>query len=102
MDDYAHLNPAFVKFDVEGFEYQALQGRRYSVAKAETCFELHTDKLSKYETSVEKVLNMIGLDRYRLWIQWNDSEEPKEYDNKALSQSVFICSVFQFRNENPG
>jgi FkbM family methyltransferase len=103
LDDYAHLNAAFVKFDVEGFEYQALQGAQNILSQTpKLVVELHTDKLSKYGASVEKVLNTIGLDRYRLWIQWNDSEEPEEYDNTvAITERVHLF-CFPIRDENLG
>ena len=103
LDDYAHLNPAFVKFDVEGFEYQALQGAQSILSqRPKLVVELHTDKLSKYGASVEKVLNTIGLDRYRLWIQWNDREEPEEYDNKASITERVHLFCLPVRDENLG
>ena len=103
LDDYAHLHPAFVKFDVEGFEYQALQGAQSILSqRPKLVVELHTDKLSKYGASVEKVLNAIGLDRYKLWIQWNDNEEPREYDNKATITERVHLFCLPVPDENPG
>jgi len=103
LDDYAHLNPAFVKLDVEGFEYQALQGaQRILSQRPKLAVELHTNKLSKYGTSVEKVLNTIGLDRYRLWIQWNGREEPEEYDNNVSITDRVHLFCLPVRDENLG
>lgn len=103
LDDYAHLNPAFVKVDVEGFEYQVLQGAQSILSqRPKLAVELHTDKLSKYGASVEEVLNTIGLDRYRLWIQWNDREESEEYDNKvSITERVHLFCL-PVRDENLG
>ena len=83
LDAYAHLKPTFVKVDVEGFEYQVLQGAQNILSeRPKLVVELHTDKLSKYRASLEDVLKAIGLDRYKLWIQWNEGEAPLEYDKK--------------------
>jgi FkbM family methyltransferase len=84
LDNYAHLNPAFVKVDVEGFEYQVLQGARHVLSRRpKLAIEIHGDKLAKYGASFEQILDVIGLDRYKLWIQWHDDQEPEEYDNKT-------------------
>jgi FkbM family methyltransferase len=92
LDDYAHLNPAFVKVDVEGFEHQVLQGAQRVLSKRpKLAVEIHGNKLSKYGASLEDILNAIGLDRYNLWIQWKDSEEPKQYDTKEpITQRVHL------------
>jgi len=92
LDDYAHLNPAFIKVDVEGFEYQVLQGAERLLSKRpRLAIEIHGNKLSKYGASQEDILNAIGLDRYNLWIQWKDSEKPEKYDKKEpITQRVHL------------
>jgi hypothetical protein len=98
------LNPAFVKVDVEGFEYQALQGAQSVLSqRPKLAVELHTDKLSKYGASLEEVLSTIGLDRYRLWIQWNEREEElEEYDDKvSITERVHLFCL-PVRDENLG
>jgi FkbM family methyltransferase len=83
LDDYQHMNPNFLKIDVEGFEQQVLKGAQTILRKRpKLAIELHTEMLSRYGTSVNDILNSIGIDDYNLWIQWDDMEEPEEYNNK--------------------
>jgi FkbM family methyltransferase len=81
LDDYANLKPAFIKVDVEGFEYEVLRGARSILSKRpKLAVEIHGDKLAKYGTSLDAILDAIGRDRYTFWVQWDDREEPRPYD----------------------
>ena len=81
LDEYAHFEPTFLKIDVEGFEVQVLQGAKKILSKRpKFAIEIHTDMLSRYGTSVEDLLKLIGVENYKLWIQWEDDEQPEEYD----------------------
>src|SRR5438093_3975431 len=66
LDDYAHLKPALIKIDVEGFEYQVLQGaERILSQRPRLALEIHGDKLAKYGASVEDILEAIGVNGYK-------------------------------------
>jgi hypothetical protein len=97
LDDYAHLKPAFIKVDVEGFEYQVLQGaERILSQRPRLALEIHGDKLAKYGASVEDILGAIAVNGYNLWIQWKDTERPEEYDGRrAIAGRVHLFCVPQ-------
>ena len=46
--------------------------------------EIHPDALKKrYNSSVEDLFNLIDVEKYKLWVQWQGGDEPKVYDGKA-------------------
>lgn len=81
LDDYAHLNPTFLKIDVEGFEMHVLQGAKKILARRpKLALELHTELLPRYGASLEAILSLIGVENYRVWVQWKDDQQPQEFD----------------------
>ena len=94
LDDYASLKPAFVKIDVEGFEYQVLQGARQVLSRRpKLAVEIHGDKLTKYGSSLPDILDAIGLDGYDAWIQWKDSDEPVRYGGEPVAGRVHMFFI---------
>lgn len=86
LDKYAELKPSFLKIDVEGYEVEVLKGaKRILATKPKLAMEIHTGSLRGYGTSVEELLDLIPLQEYRVWIQWGDGEEPREY---AMDQPI--------------
>jgi FkbM family methyltransferase len=84
LDEYEYLNPTFLKIDVEGFELQVLQGAKRMLSKRpKFAIEIHTEQLSKYGASVEDLFRLIGVENYKLWIQWEDGKQPEEYDMRT-------------------
>ena len=84
LDEYQDLKPTFIKIDVEGFEQQVLQGAMKILAsKPKLAIELHTEVLELYGASVEKIIDLIGIDRYNFWVQLDDREYPVAYDTKS-------------------
>ena len=85
LDKYVHLNPAFLKIDVEGFEIEVLKGAQNILKKKPTLMvEIHPNALKKrYNASVEDLFNLIDIEKYKLWVQWQGGDEPKVYDGKA-------------------
>lgn len=83
LDEYEHLNPTFLKIDVEGFELQVLQGAKRILSKRpKLAIEIHTEALSRYGASVEDIFRLIGVENYKFWIQWEDDKQPEEYDGR--------------------
>ncbi|MFC1680201.1 FkbM family methyltransferase [Pseudomonadota bacterium] len=95
LDDYEHLNPTFLKIDVEGFEMQVLQGAEKILSThPKLAIEIHTEQLSKYGASVQDLFRLIDVESYKLWIQWEDGQEPREYDMKTpIEKRVHLFGV---------
>ena len=84
LDTYEYLNPTFLKIDVEGFEMQVLQGAQKILStRPKFAIEIHTDALSMYGASVQDLFRLLGVENYKLWIQWEDGQEPEEYDMRT-------------------
>lgn len=80
LDEYEHLNPTFLKIDVEGFELQVLQGAKRILSKRpKLAIEIHTEQLFHFGSSIEDLFRLIGVEDYNLWIQWQDGKYPEEY-----------------------
>ena len=95
LDDFAHLNPGFLKIDVEGFELQVLKGAEKILReRPRIAIEIHTEMLSRYKTSVNEILKILNLDHYEVWIQWDDRKEPEEYDfEKPITKRVHLFCI---------
>lgn len=95
LDEYEHLNPTFIKIDVEGFEHQVLQGSKKILSNnPKLSIEIHPKMLSSYGNTVKDVLELINSDIYKLWIQWNDCEEPEQYDkNVPITKRVHLFCI---------
>ena len=84
LDQYEHLKPSLLKIDVEGFEVEVLRGATNILAKMpKLAIEIHTKSLGRYNSSVEDIFNLINSADYVLYVQWEDGEEPLEYDGKS-------------------
>lgn len=82
IDAYAHLKPTVLKIDVEGFEVEALKGAAKVMRSVpKLAIEVHDpDQIRRYGSSVDDLLRLIGPERYRFWIQRDESKAPVEYD----------------------
>ncbi len=84
LDEYEHLKPDFVKIDVEGFEMQVLQGAAKILSRRpRLAIELHTESLSAYGATVQDIFRLIDIEKYKVWVQWEDGQQPVEYDMKT-------------------
>lgn len=95
LDEYEHLNPTLLKIDVEGFEMQVLQGAKKILSTCpKLAIEVHTTALSKYGASVQDLFRLIDVENYKLWIQWEDGQQPKEYDMRApIEERVHLFGI---------
>jgi FkbM family methyltransferase len=84
LDEYEHLNPTFLKIDVEGFEVQVLQGAKNILSKCPKLeIEVHAELLSRYGTNVDDLFRLIDVKKYKMWVQWKDDQQPEEYDMRT-------------------
>ena len=95
LDEYEHLHPTLLKIDVEGFEMQVLQGAKDILSKRpKLAIELHTESLSQYGASVQEIFRLIDIEKYKVWIQWEDGQQPEEYNRRTpINKRVHLFCV---------
>ena len=60
---------------------QVLQGAKNILSKRpKLAIEVHTELLPQYGASLEGILSLIGVENYRVWIQWKDDQQPEKFD----------------------
>ena len=98
LDDYAKaqsIMPTFLKIDVEGYEGEVLKGASEILkTRPKLEIEIHTEILSRYNTSVKEIFELIESESYQMWVQWNDDEEPQPFEWQADRQ--IDCRVHLF------
>ena len=98
LDNYARTSstmPTFLKIDVEGYETEVLKGTTEilkTLPKLE--IEIHTEILSRYNTSVKEIFDLIDIESYQTWVQWDDSEKPQKFDlQQEIDRRVHLFAV---------
>lgn len=72
--------PSLLKIDVEGFEYQLLEGCKAILSHRPCIFlEVHPLTLPRYGNTYEDLWNFINPNVYDIFIQSDDLEEPSPY-----------------------
>jgi len=94
LDEYSGLNPNFLRIDVEGFEVEVLKGAKNILAtRPKLAIEIHTRTLKHFDSSVDDLFNLIDVEQYELWVQWQDGNEPRVFD---LKEPIKIGRVHLF------
>lgn len=98
LDDYVKTQsilPTFLKIDVEGYESEVLKGATEilkTLPKLE--IEIHTEILSRYNTSVKEIFELIDIQSYQTWVQWSDEEEPQPFDwQQKIDRRVHLFAI---------
>ncbi len=98
LDDYVKTQsilPTFLKIDVEGYESEVLKGATEilkTLPKLE--IEIHTEILSRYNTSVEEIFELIDIESYQTWVQWSDEEKPQPFDwQQKIDRRVHLFAI---------
>ncbi|MEP0546130.1 MAG: FkbM family methyltransferase [Rhodothermales bacterium] len=91
LDDYLHLKPTLLKIDVEGFEATLLKGAQQVLAtKPKISLEIHTSSLSRYGTSAEEILELVGWESYEWWRQFPGEDEVLPWDREPVDRTIHI------------
>lgn len=98
LDDYVATQstlPTFLKIDVEGYESEVLKGATEvlkTLPKLE--IEIHTEILSRYNTSVKEIFELINIESYQTWVQWGDEEEPQPFNLQSeIDRRVHLFAI---------
>ena len=95
LDSLEDVTPDVIKIDVEGFEIEVLIGaKRILKNKPKLAIEIHVEQLIKYNYSVSEIFDLINIDNYDFWIQWEDNEYPVPYKfEKPINKRVHIFGL---------
>ncbi|MEQ8753394.1 MAG: FkbM family methyltransferase [Coleofasciculus sp. G1-WW12-02] len=98
LDSYVqqhNIMPTVLKIDVEGYETEVLKGAKNILKSAPKLeIEIHTEVLSRQNTSVQEILKLIDVSRYQCWIQWDEFEAPIEFDPKQeIPKRVHLFAI---------
>ncbi|MEQ9371194.1 MAG: FkbM family methyltransferase [Coleofasciculus chthonoplastes F3-SA18-01] len=98
LDSYAehkNIKPTLLKIDVEGYETEVLKGAKKileTTPKLE--IEIHTEILSRQNTSVQEIMELIDISRYHCWIQWDEFEAPVDFEpHKEINKRVHLFAI---------
>lgn len=97
LDNYAHLNPSFLKIDIEGAEINALQGATALLARRPNIhIEVHTSYFQHFGKDADDLLDLLPWDGYTTYIQYpGRAFEPYRREYK-LEQH---CALFMLNHE---
>jgi FkbM family methyltransferase len=92
LDEYQYLNPTLLKIDVEGFELDVLKGAvEILKTRPKLEIEIHAELLGEYGASIEEIYKIIGIENYKVWVQWADDQIPVEFDvNMPISHRAHL------------
>lgn len=91
LDGFADRRPSLLKIDVEGYEAEVLKGAREVLAtRPRVVLELHAPLLPGFGTSVDEVLDLLGIERYRTWIQTDAGRDPEPWDGAPIVSRAIL------------
>lgn len=95
LDKYSYLNPSILKIDVEGFEVEVLKGAKNILkTKPKLAIEIHTPVLKKYNSSIEDLFDLIDIEMYTVWVQWQEYEDPGIYNFiDTISDRIHLFAI---------
>ena len=94
LDEFQHLKPDVIKIDVEGYEGDVLKGAsKILSSKPKLAIELHTELLSRYQTSVSEIFSLIDAEQYNVWIQWRSNEKAVLYNGETIEKRVHLFCI---------
>lgn len=94
LDAYADIRPTLVKIDVEGFEAEVLKGAQQVLAHAPKLhIELHPNPMRRFGASVADVLDLIGAERYELWLHIKGEDEVVPFANQAFETEAHLFAL---------
>lgn len=98
LDDYCatqSILPTFLKIDVEGYESEVLKGATKILKTLPRLeIEIHTEILSRYDTSVKEIFELIDIEAYQTWVQWHDDEDPQPFDlQQIIDRRVHLFAI---------
>lgn len=97
LDRYAHLNPDFLKIDIEGAEIDALAGAKKVLSRRPNiCLEVHTHFFSQYQHRVEDLFDVLPMDDYICYI--DHPERPVEVYQRQFPITE-QCHLFLMKDE---
>ncbi len=80
-----NIAPTFIKIDVEGYEYQILDGAKSIIKTTPAIFvEVHTLTLPRYGRRFEDLWGLVDQNLYDIFIQSDDFAEPVKYARDAV------------------
>jgi FkbM family methyltransferase len=85
LADKLKIAPTLLKIDVEGYEYEILEGSRSILATTLAVFvEVHMLTLPRYGRKFEDLWKFIDPYKYDVFVQDEDFNEPEPYVTKAV------------------
>jgi FkbM family methyltransferase len=88
LADELMISPTFIKIDVEGYEYQILEGCKSILSAMPSVFlEVHTLTLPRYGRVFQDLWELIDHKLYDIFIQADDLEEPVRYSPEVVPKN---------------
>ena len=94
LDSFAYENVGFIKIDVEGYEYEVLQGAQDTIARCRPILYIEDDRVEK-SRALRKMIDLLGYDiedhRPTLYREQNFFNHQKNVWDKNYASHNLIC-----------
>jgi FkbM family methyltransferase len=96
------LLPDLIKIDVEGFEYQIIEGCENVISAVPALFlEVHTLTLPRYGKKFDDLWDLVNPELYDIYIQSDDKEPPALYSPQEIPNERVHLFLKPRRREIP-